>query len=341
MSETSEFYKGKDILVTGSCGSIGKEIVRELLKYDVEKIRVLDNNESGLFYLQEDLRGLGPLRPLIGDIRDLRRLKWAMKGVDLVFHAAALKQVPLCEYNPFEAVSTNVIGTQNVIEAATSSGVERVVAISTDKAVNPINTMGATKLLSEKLILNAHIGEMKIQFSCVRFGNVFNSAGSVIPIFKQQIKEGGPITITSKKMVRYFMTLPKAVNMVLKVAKIMEDRRTYILKMDSLKIIDLAEVLIDELAPRYGFKSNDIKIKEIGVRPGEKLYEKLMTEEEAQYAEVKEGMFVLHQPILTPHYIEKKPVIRNPIRKEQYDGSFGRVLNKEEIKDLISKEKIV
>jgi FlaA1/EpsC-like NDP-sugar epimerase len=340
MDGLSSFYKDKDIIVTGGCGSIGSEIVRSLLKYDVKKVRVFDNNEAGLFNIQNELREYGQVRTLLGDIRDPKRLKWAMRGVDFVFHAAALKHVPLCEYNPFEAIATNVVGTQNVIEAAANENVGRFVTISTDKAVNPINTMGATKLLSEKLVLNAPIGEEKILFSCVRLGNVFNSVGSVIPVFTNQIKKGGPLTITSKKMIRFFMSMPKAVELVLNVAKIMEDREIYILKMKALRIIDLAEMLIEELAPSYGFKPNEIKIKSIGVRPGEKLYEKLMTDEEAYYARVLGEMFVLKHLTVTPHYVEEEPTGIKHIKKEMYDARKIKVLSKNEIRKFIQEHEL-
>ncbi|MFM2375096.1 MAG: hypothetical protein RLZZ165_193, partial [Bacteroidota bacterium] len=211
-------FEGKDILVTGGCGSIGSEIVRQLIIHEPKRVRVLDNDETGHWRLSQDLAS-PLLRNLLGDIRDRDRLGRAMEGVDYVFHAAALKHVPLCEYNPYEAVHTNVIGTQNVVDAAITHGVQKLIGISTDKAVNPINTMGATKLLSERLIVNAPVGFSEIQVGCVRFGNVLGSAGSVIPMFKQQIAKGGPITITTPEMTRFFMTIPQAVDLVLKAAE--------------------------------------------------------------------------------------------------------------------------
>src|SRR3989344_4252764 len=226
-----DVFEGKDILVTGGCGSIGSEIVKQLLKYNPKKIRVMDNNESNLFYLGQELN-TDKVRLLIGDVRDRNRVYRAMKGVDIVFHAAALKHVPLCEYNPFEAVSTNVVGTENMISAAIDNGVEKFIGISTDKAVNPINTMGATKLLSEKIIIDTSLSEMRTKFCCVRFGNVLDSVGSVIPIFKKQIKNKGPLTITDKNMTRFFMTMPDAINLVLKASEITEGGEIFILKMD-------------------------------------------------------------------------------------------------------------
>src|SRR3989338_5417216 len=191
-------FENKNILVTGGCGSIGSEIVKQLLYLKPKTIRVLDNSESGHFYLKQTLQhlnGAEKVRYLLGDIRDKDRLMRAMREIDIVFHAAALKHVDLCEYNPFEAVNTNVIGTKNIIDVAIIQGVNRIISISTDKAVNPINTMGATKLLSEKLITNTPVGPQMPLFSCVRFGNVLDSVGSVIPIFNKKIQENNYITI--------------------------------------------------------------------------------------------------------------------------------------------------
>lgn len=191
-------FKDKKIIVTGGTGSIGSEIVRRVLQYDPEVVRILSRDESKQFELEQEIGDLENVRFLIGDVRDKDRLNRAFEDVDIVFHAAAMKHVPACEYNPFEAVKTNVVGTQNVIDAALDNGVGKVIAISTDKAASPINTMGATKLLAEKQIIDANFykGHRKTVFSCVRFGNVMGSRGSVIPLFEKQIKNGGPVTVT-------------------------------------------------------------------------------------------------------------------------------------------------
>ncbi len=333
MNNLADFYRGKDVLVTGGCGSIGSEIVKQLLAFDVKRVRVFDHSESGQFHLQERMNNSEKMRILIGDVRDKERLKWAMKDVDIVFHAAALKHVPICEYNPFEAVATNVYGTQNVIDVAREANVKKVMLISTDKAVNPINTMGATKLLAEKLFLNAPIGDIKTTFSCVRFGNVLNSDGSVMPIFKRQIKVGGPVTITSADMIRFFMSMGEAIGLVLKAAAIMKGREIFILKMRALKITDLAEVMIEELAPRYGYQPDKIKMKITGVRLGEKLRESLLTDEEVNYTEECDGMFVLRPGILTPHYASKTTV---SVPADANARGNADLLSKEEIKRVIS-----
>jgi FlaA1/EpsC-like NDP-sugar epimerase len=332
MKELGDFFKNKDVLVTGGCGSIGSKLVEQLLRCDVKRVRVLDHDESGLFHLQERLKQYEKLRTLIGDIRDEKRLRWAMQGVDIVFHAAALKHVPLCEYNPFEAVSTNVYGTQNLINVARDEEVDKFIAISTDKAVNPINTMGATKLLSEKLVLNAPLGDVETVFTCVRFGNVLNTDGSVIPIFEEQIKNGGPVRVTSEEMIRFFMSIHDAVDLILKAAEKAKRREIFILKMKALRIVDLAEVMIEELAPRYGYK--DIEIEIMGIRPGEKIYELLMAEEEAQCADDRGDMFVLMPGIIAPHYLSKE-VASQPIRVEEYNSRNAKLLTKKEIRSIL------
>ncbi|NQU98276.1 polysaccharide biosynthesis protein [Candidatus Woesearchaeota archaeon] len=330
-------FQGKDILVTGGCGSIGKEIVKQLLAFKPKRIRIFDNNESAHFYMRQAIKSK-LTRHLIGDVRDKERLEMAMRGVDIVFHAAALKHVPLCEYNPFEAVSTNIVGTQNLINAARKQNVKKFISISTDKAVNPINTMGATKLLSEKLTISANYGDYKTRFSSVRFGNVLNSNGSVIPIFKKQISEGGPVTITTTDMTRFFMSMSEAVNLVLKAATLMKGEEIFILRMKSLRIIDLAEVMIEELAPKHGFKTKDMNIKKIGVRPGEKISECLITKEETNHLKELRDMFVLRSSIITPGFVSEYKSKRS---YEEYDSANLRQLTKGEIRKLLYNYKII
>lgn len=327
-------FEGKDILVTGGCGSIGSEIVRQLITKKPTRIRVFDHNEAGQFELGQKLNS-PLLRHLIGDIRDGKRLKRASEGVDMIFHAAALKHVPLCEYNPFEAVDTNVTGSKHVVEAAIFNKVDRVVGISTDKAVNPISTMGATKLLSEKLIINAPIGESLTRFSCVRFGNVLDTTGSVIPTFRQQIKEGGPVTITSPEMTRFFMSIPQAADLILQAAEKMKGREIFVLKMYGLRIIDLAEVMIEELAPLYGKRPEDIPIEIIGIRPGEKLYEALFTEEERPFIVEEEKTFTLR----SSPYDDFKPNYEATFKN--YNSSNMILLNKQEVKNMLKAEGIL
>jgi len=218
-----------------------------------------------------------------------------MEGIDIVYHAAALKHVPLCEYNPFEAIKTNVLGTQNVIEASLFEGVSKVIGISTDKAVNPINTMGATKLLAEKLITDANFykGKSKTIFSCVRFGNVLFSRGSVVPLFKEQIKQKKMITLTNEKMTRFMMSIDNTIDLVFKSTLMAKRGEIFILKMPVVKMADLADVVIEIYSKEFGYKKDEVKKKIIGIRSGEKMFEELMTETEAKKAYETDEMLII------------------------------------------------
>ena len=298
----NDFYKNKKVLVTGGSGSIGQKIVKELLNYDVDVVRVLDNNETALFDLEQDLNS-SKIRTFVGDIRDYQRLVRAFKDIDIIFHAAAYKHVPLCEYNPMDAVKTNVIGTQNIIDAAITCDVDKVILISTDKAVNPVNVMGATKLLAERLMISSNVysGRGGTMFSCVRFGNVLNSRGSVIPVFKKQISNGGPVTITDERMTRFIMHIHEAAKLILTAGNLSEGGEIFILKMPSVKVPDLAEAMIEYYAPKYGFDIEDIDVEIIGKRVGEKLHEELMTPEEIICAEDSDELFIIRNEINENH----------------------------------------
>ena len=263
----------------------------------------------------------------------------AMKGIDIVFHASALKHVPLCEYNPFDAIKTNVLGTQNVLEAAIANKVQKVINISTDKAVSPTNVMGATKLLAERLTISAnyYTGSKKTIFSSVRFGNVLNSRGSVIPLFKKQIECGGPVTVTDKNMTRFYMDIPAAVELIILAGELARGREIFILKMPALNILELAKTMIQELAESYGHSSKNIEIKFIGKRSGEKIFEELMTENEIERAYENENMF-----IIPPETLPFESPLKYPIPKSfkkasspKYTSNKARLINKKEIKDLI------
>lgn len=296
----ANIFQGKNILVTGGTGSIGSEVVRQVLKHDPKVVRAFSNDEDGQFNLEQELKDCPNVRFLIGDVRDKERLKRAAEGIDFIFHAAALKHVPLCEYNPFEAVKTNVLGTQYVIEVAIENEVEKLITISTDKAVNPVSVMGATKLLAERLTISANYykGPRRTAFSCVRFGNVLDSRGSVVPLFRKQIEKGGPVTITDAEMSRFIMTISRAAELVLKAAELARGGEIFVLKMPVLRIRDLAVVMIEELAPRYGYDPAQIEVKITGKRVGEKHHEELITEEESAQVYETEDMLVVQPPDL-------------------------------------------
>ncbi len=276
------FYN-KSVAVTGCCGTVGSELVNQLLnEYNVGELVGLDNNETELFFQQQRHKHNANAKFFLSSIRDRDRLNELFKGVDIVFHSAAYKHVILCEHSPFDAVQTNIIGVKNVIDAAKECGVERVIFTSSDKAVNPTNVMGTTKLMGERLMTSANCtrkGEGPI-YSSTRFGNVLGSRGSVIPIFREQIRKGGPVTLTDRNMTRFIMSIKEATNLVIESSIYAKGGEIFVTKMPVIRIEDLARVMIDQLAPHYGHKPESIEITTIGAKPGEKLYEELMCDEE-------------------------------------------------------------
>lgn len=287
------------VLITGGTGSFGKKCVETLLRENhPEKLVVFSRDELKQHEMRQMIpdNGSSSVRYFIGDVRDKDRLYRAFQGVDLVIHAAALKQVPACEYNPFEAVQTNVIGAKNVIDAAIGCGVKRVVTLSTDKAVSPINLYGATKLVAEKLFVqgNSYVGSGGTRLSCVRYGNVVGSRGSVIPLFKEQRKTGR-VTLTDNRMTRFWITLEQGVRFVLRCAEQMHGGEVFVPKIPSMKMTDLAEAV----AP-------GCQIELTGIRPGEKLHEVLVAEDEARNSIEFDDMFVI-TPIFQWWTSEKWP----------------------------------
>jgi|TARA_B100000315_G_C14509085_1_gene556087 FlaA1/EpsC-like NDP-sugar epimerase len=287
-------FKDKTVLVTGGTGSIGSEIVRQLLHNEARQVRVYSRDETKQFDLAHKLRGDPRIRFLIGDIRDKERLRMAMEYADIVFHAAALKHVVSCELNPFEAVKTNVGGTQNVIECALANDIEKVVSVSTDKAADPTNVMGCTKLLAERLVLSTYfyIGRKQTKFCSVRFGNVLGSRGSVVPHFIRQIREGGPVTVTDPLMTRFFMSISQAVELMFKASHLMRGHEIFILKMPVAMIGDLANSVIKVTREKLGIQ-NDITVQIVGKRVGERQHEKLLLREEADQALERDDMFII------------------------------------------------
>lgn len=281
----NEIFHGANVLVTGGAGSVGRALVKHLADANVDVIRIFDNNEPNLAEMQAEF-GNSRFRYLAGDIRDKSRLKRAIQDIDIVIHTAAMKHVDISEYNPFEAVKTNVIGLQNVVDAAIDAGVSQVIYSSSDKAVNPANTMGTTKLLGEKLMTagNKYSGRGDIQLSSVRFGNVLGSSGSVVPLFEDQIREGGPVTLTDERMTRFFLTEDEMADLLIRATGMTNGGAVFIRKMTAIAIKDLAEMMIQKLAPVYGHDPSNIEIERIGRRVGETIHEKIMTKWEADRA---------------------------------------------------------
>lgn len=287
-------FTDENILLTGGSGSIGRALISCFLEDDPNVIRVLDNNEPGLSRLRAELDD-DRMRYLAGDIREKDRLKRAMEDIDIVVHTAAMKHVDICEYNPFEAVKTNVMGLQNVVDTAIDSTVNRVVLTSSDKAVNPANTMGTTKLLGEKLVTagNKHAGRTDLDLASVRFGNVINSSQSVIPLFTKQIQKGGPVTLTDPRMTRFFLTYDDVADLVSSALKETKGGEIFIKKMPAVRIEDLADAMIEVLAPEFGNDPADIEIEVTGRRLGETFHEELMTEREATRAVENEALYAI------------------------------------------------
>ena len=281
------YLKGKVILVTGGTGSFGKKFIRKALTLNVKKIIVFSRDELKQYEMKQEFND-DRIRFFIGDVRDKDRLYRAFDGVDIVIHAAAMKHVDACEYNPFEAVKTNIHGAQNIIEAAIDRGVEKVIALSTDKACSPVNLYGATKLASDKLFVaaNAYVGEKKTRFAVVRYGNVVGSRGSVVPFFKK-IKHTGRVPITDERMTRFWITLEQGVQFVLDNLERMQGGEIFVPKIPSMNIMDLAKAIAPEC---------DVEI--VGIRPGEKLHEAMIMEDDARHTLEFDSYYVI-QPELT------------------------------------------
>ncbi|QQG46230.1 MAG: SDR family NAD(P)-dependent oxidoreductase [Candidatus Niyogibacteria bacterium] len=333
-------FKGKDILVTGGTGSIGSEIVRQLISFGPRKIRVFARSEYAHHKFR---REMGPeqdhsVRFIIGDIRDKDRLKLAMENVDIVFHAAAMKHVDICDNDPFEAVATNIIGTQNVINASRELNVGKVIAISTDKAVNPEGVLGVSKLMAEKLILNSYYyrGHKKTQYTCVRFGNVLGSSGSILPTFKNQIIKNGYITVTDPKMTRFVMTIPQAVKLVLRAAVLTKGQEIFVLKMPAVKLGDLADCAIRHYSDVFGKNPADIKRKIIGLRAGEKKHEQLLANHEIDKVFETEDMYILTPREDVWGYFHKSGYLGRPQKATRgFSSEFAKKLKPKEILKLL------
>jgi UDP-N-acetylglucosamine 4,6-dehydratase/UDP-glucose 4-epimerase len=328
----SKLLSGKKVLITGGTGTLGGALTKKLLENDVNTIRVFSRDEVKQVEMSSQISDRR-LRYIIGDVRDKERLRFAVDDIDVVFHVAALKQVPVAEYNPFEAVKTNVMGSQNVIDACMAEEVDIAMAISSDKAVSPLNTYGATKLLMEKIFTSANYykGSRHTIFTAVRYGNVLGSRGSVIPQFIKSIQDTGTITITDPNMTRFSITLSEALDLILAGLKNAKGAEIFIPKLEAYRVGDLAESLIDVLGKK-------VKTKHSSIRPGEKMHESLISENEARYTLESEGMYIL----LSPEVYQRNAglyakAIMNPL-KGNYSSDKVPLINKSRLKQMIERE---
>ena len=330
-------FEYKKILITGGTGSLGHALTKRLLNTNASTIRILSRNEHNQIKMESHFKD-DRLRFLLGDVRDSERLSRAMEDVDIVFHTAALKHVPKIEYNPFEGIKTNVIGSQHVIDACVQQNVEKVVAISTDKAASPLNVYGATKTLMEKLFVAANTfstpEKHRTKFITVRYGNVLGSSGSVVPIFIDQIKNNKKVTITDPQMTRFSITMDEALEFILKATEIGQGSEIFIPKMKAYSIMDIKNVLAELL----GDTGDEI----IGIRMGEKLHEILINRDEIRYGWDINDMYMISNPIFPDDVIKTKyPGIKHVENIGEYSSDQVEKIPHDELKDTIQKLNII
>jgi len=338
--QTKIFFAGKRVIVTGGGGSVGTELVEQLLAQPIEHLRVIDNNETSIFRLAEHVRDLTRCEVLFCDIRDEYELNRMFSGMHYCFHAAALKHVPSCELSPFSAVQTNIIGTQQVIRASLRNNLTHALLTSSDKAVNPTNVMGTSKLMAERLFTAANSlseGNHRCTFSSTRFGNVAGSQGSVIPLFCDQIRLRRDLTLTHSGMTRFIMTLADAGQLVIESMAWSRGGEIFVTKMPVVAIKDLARVMVRLIAPCYGRDASDVRIVEVGPRPGEKIWEELNTDEEVRRT-YDLGKYLVVLPALrsaygiTDYSYQDKPLVSSD---KIYHSANETAMSDDEIKALL------
>jgi UDP-N-acetylglucosamine 4,6-dehydratase/UDP-glucose 4-epimerase len=325
---------GKKILITGGTGSLGTALVNRLLKMKPDTIRIFSRDEWKQTQMQSEIHDKR-LRFLLGDIRDKDRLNRALEDIDIVFHTAALKHVPVAEYNPFEFVRTNVDGTQNLIEACLNNKIEMAVGIGTDKAVSPVNTYGATKLLMERLFVAANFykGNRKIKFICVRYGNVLGSRGSILPKFVEQIEKGVPVTITDPNMTRFNITMNEALDLIFRAMKQGRGGGIFVPKLKAYRVKDMSEAIFELLHKKP-------KIKIISSRPGERFHETLISRNEIRNTYESKQDYIIYN-IETDNVSQIKPKYSKTKMSEEYSSDTSKLLTKKEIKSIILKEGLI
>ena len=333
------FFKDANVLIIGGTGTIGRNLVKRVLMESPKMVMVYSRDEYKQYLLQNEFGKRQDLKYKIGDVRDYRSVLNIMSNIDYVFHTAAMKHIPACEYNPYEAVQTNIIGTSNVINAAIAQNVKKVVFSSSDKAISPTNTYGATKLIAERIIAATEYNNESsgTKFAIVRFGNVIGSRGSVIPLFVKQILHKNSITVTDFAMTRFMMTIDQATDLIIKALKESKGGETFVLKMPVILLKDLVKVVSEEKCKKHNLDPAAIKIEEIGLRPGEKMYEELMTYDESTHAWELPDMYIIPSGFSdhTEYAAAKKA------KPGIYASNRQSPLTIEEIRDLIRSQKLI
>jgi len=321
----------KSVLVTGGTGSIGTALVKKAITDKAKLIRVFSNDENSLYEMESKFGNYKNIEYVIGDIQNEEIVTEIVKNINIIFHAAALKHVDRCELNPLETINVNIMGTKNIAKAAQKENVQKMIFISTDKAVNPIGVMGATKLLGEKLISAESSRKSNTIFASVRFGNVFNTRGSILPRIENQISNGGPIILTNPDMKRFFMTKDESVNLIISATTLAKGGETFVLKMPLIRLADLFEAMKIILSSKYGYKKSQIKTKIIGSRPGEKLIEYLLTEFEIENILETKDFFIIPSLNLNS---KKYPNVKKPKNPKSYFENI-ETLSKKEIIEIL------
>jgi len=340
-----DYFSGKRILVTGASGTVGKVLVEKLLEHDIVELRAFDNNESGLFFLGRKYKADTRLNVFIGDVREPGSIARIAEGVDVIFHGAALKHVLVCERSPFEAVQTNIIGVENIISVALQKNVSKVIFMSSDKAVNPTNVMGTSKLMGERLMTAANSMRSRPEpaFASIRFGNILGSRGSVLPLFISQLRHGKDLTLTDNRMTRFVMSAEQAVDFALRSAVLAKGGEVFVSKMPVIRIKDLATVTIAALAGEYGRNVNDVAVETIGSQAGEKLYEELLSEDEAERSLELDNCYCV-LPAFRSLYSEIRydyeGIVSNSVR-HSYRSDKELAMSKDELESFINRENIL
>ena len=319
--------KGKTVLVTGGTGSIGSEIVKQIFDYEVNKVIIFSRDEIKHFLVKKNILD-DRLETVVGDVRDYRSVQRVFEDseIDLIYHAAAMKHVVICEDFPTESAKTNIFGTQNVVDLAIKYGVPKLITISTDKSTYPVNVMGATKFIAERITLNAN-------FSCVRFGNVANSRGSVIPVFIDNLLNRKPISITDPNVTRFIIGIPDAIKLVIKATEYAKGGDIFILKMKAFQLGDLLDVILDRIAPRLGLSKEEIKVNMTGLIPGEKLHEGLINSSESNRIYELDDMYVI---LRNNEDISKYQDVKK-IDLHEYTSKDVELIQKDEIEEIVMK----